>query len=189
MTTLISHWEDSGFNFFDTTRGVALTLAFEPDYLDLSLIGGWPAVTFDNSAPLAPATESLIVSLAGTPRGRFEPETGHLVLPVLLRLNFSPDPWFARRDQQVEMTVSTHPEDLPSGRWELTHPWASIHAPVGERGVSQPHCGRGSRVRDHELLCLGRPDLAGSGDHQRHPGPAPTPAPRPDSPRDRSGRA
>jgi hypothetical protein len=125
MQTLITRWPQFGFNSSDTTSGVALTLVFEPDYVGVTLTGGWPAVTFNNSAPPAPATESLTVSLANTPYGQFEPETGHLRLHALLGLDFTPDPWFARRDQQVEMTVSTHSEDLrPTGHQMLVSPGA-----------------------------------------------------------------
>jgi PASTA domain len=122
MRTLITPRTELGFNFFDTTHAVALTVVFEPDYSAATLTAGWPAVTFDNSAPLARATESLTISLANTPYGPFEPDPGHLMFRVLLRLDFSPDPWFARRDQQVEMKLSTRMEDL--ARNQLVDPGA-----------------------------------------------------------------
>jgi PASTA domain len=113
MQTLITRWEDLGFKFFNTTRAVALTLVFEPDYAEVTLTGGWPAVTFSNATPPSPATESLTVSLANTPYGSFDRDTGHLMFHALVSLDFSPDPWFAKRDQQVEMKVSTNSLDLP----------------------------------------------------------------------------
>jgi hypothetical protein len=51
MQTLITRWPQFGFNSSDTTSGVALTLVFEPDYVGVTLTGGRPAVTFNNSAP------------------------------------------------------------------------------------------------------------------------------------------
>jgi hypothetical protein len=113
MQTLITRWEDLGFNFFDTTRAVALTLVFEPDYAEVTLAGGWPPVIFSNATPLSPATESLTISLANTPYGSFDRDTGHLMFNARLSLDFSPDPWFATRDQEVDMKISTNSQDLP----------------------------------------------------------------------------
>ena len=112
MQTLITRWEELGFKFFNT-RAVALTLVFEPDYAEVTLTDGWPAVIFSNATPPSPATESLTISLANTPYGSFDRDTGHLMFNARLSLDFSPDPWFATRDQQVDMKISTKAQDLP----------------------------------------------------------------------------
>jgi hypothetical protein len=88
---------------------VPLTIGvrFTPDFTGVRVISGWPKTVLDDSAPLSPATDGVTITLANGAPGRYEPATGHMVLPVTLHLDYLRDYQLGSRDQDVLVELST----------------------------------------------------------------------------------
>jgi hypothetical protein len=82
-------------------------LRFTPDFTGVKVIAGWPMTVLDDSAPLSPPTDSVTITMANAPPGRYEPATGHMVLPVTLHLDYMRDYGLGFRDQDVLVELST----------------------------------------------------------------------------------
>src|SRR5262245_22656649 len=78
-------------------RPVHLTIEFSEDRTLFRLLGGWPAVLFDDSAPLSPARNSLRVNLSSSELGTIDLD-GHFALRVALKLDYEPNLVFGKHD-------------------------------------------------------------------------------------------
>jgi hypothetical protein len=88
-------------------KQVSLDIHFSWDFTGVMIGLGWPTILFDNSAPLSPATTTLKVTLQEARLGTFDLNTGHMELPITLHLDYTPDFFLGKRDQDIEITLST----------------------------------------------------------------------------------
>ncbi|MBK5281262.1 MAG: hypothetical protein JJE16_04130 [Nitrospiraceae bacterium] len=88
-------------------RAVHLMLDFSPDGRVVTLLSGWPTVLFDDSGPFSPARLSLRVSLSNSLPGTIDP-AGQVTLPMILHLDYEPNPILATRDQDVALMLTSN---------------------------------------------------------------------------------
>ena len=100
------------------TVPLAARLEFTADFTGVRVVGNWPRAVLDDSAPLHTATDGVTVTMAGSAAGRYEPATGHMVLPVTLHLDYLRNYDLGRRDQDVTVSLSTRGGGAGMRLWE-----------------------------------------------------------------------
>ncbi|MBX6391795.1 MAG: hypothetical protein IRZ08_22875 [Frankia sp.] len=106
------------------TKRVSLDLNFDDSFSRVAVGRGWPPARFDDGAPLGPPTRTVVVTFSHNGRGAYDPRSGHMGLPVVLTVTFTPGAFLGIWDQEVVVDLNTRIDRtvLPNGYLLMPEP-------------------------------------------------------------------